>query len=130
MRIYLAAPWVCKAEALAAATTLEVAGHTITKKWWEHREVNGYLRDDISTEQREELMIQAMEDIAGVWNAQAFILLNGKVSEGKSVETGLALAYSTPIVLIGAPSNLFHYLPHVFRVDTIEDAIALLPTLR
>ncbi len=130
MRVYVAGPWVDKAGALEAATALEAAGHTITKRWWEHREVPGYLNDDISSECREELMIQAMEDIAGVWNAHVLVLLNTSKSEGKSVELGLALAYSTPIVLVGEPSNLFHYLPHVFRVDTIEAAITLLPSLR
>lgn len=123
MRVYLAAPWVCKDEACTAATALESAGHTITKKWWEHREVDGYLAKNISIEAAEELAIQAMEDMTGVFNAQAFILLNTRTSEGKNVELGMALAYGTPVIVVGRPTNLFHYFPDTWFCQTIEDAI-------
>lgn len=121
MRIYIAAPWDHKAEACAAATQLEAAGHTITKKWWEHPEVAGFLRND---DDNDELAIQAVEDISGVWNANVFLLLNMAPSEGKCVETGLALAYGTPIIIIGQRSNLFHYLPGIPIVPDVATAIA------
>lgn len=122
MRIYLAAPWVFKDEAARAGALLESAGHIITKKWWEHREVPGYIHPpDVSND---ELMFQAAEDLAGVFNAQVMVLLNFAVSEGKAVETGLALAYGTPIIVVGVRSNLFHYLPGVTFAKSIEEVIA------
>lgn len=113
MRVYIAAPWTHKPAAIAAAVAFEQAGFTVTKRWWEHRDTT-----DI-----EELAIQAIEDIAGVFNANWFVLLNLEKSEGKAVETGLALAYGTPIIVVGKPTNLFHYLPGTRFADTVEDAI-------
>jgi nucleoside 2-deoxyribosyltransferase len=120
-RIYLAAPWVRRDEARAAGELIEAAGHTITKKWWEHRDV------PIDQADRHlELEQQAIEDLEGVFRAQVFVLLNLATSEGKAVETGLALAYGKPIILVGERSNLFHYLVNpAFRVPTIEEAIVL-----
>lgn len=138
MRIYVAAPWTRKAEAQAFAEGLEKAGHTITKKWWEHREVPGYLSADIAIPERQELVQQAMEDILGVLAAEGLVLLNLEKSEGKAVETGVALVTAMlyahgltktgvlDFILVGGKSNLFHCLPLWQEAKTVEDAVALL----
>jgi nucleoside 2-deoxyribosyltransferase len=127
MKIYLAAPWIHKEQARAAAEQIEAAGHTITKRWWEHREVPGYLTAD--TTHDDELVQQAVEDVEGVFNADAFVVLTTAPSEGKSVETGLALAWGMPIIVVGQKTNLFHYLLNeALVVETIEAAIELLGT--
>lgn len=108
MRIYVAAPWTHKADAARVAAGLEAAGHEITKRWWEHREVPHYLTDDDSNDA--ELRQQAVEDVQGVLDADVFVLLNYEKSEGKAVETGIALAAGVPIIVVGQRSNLFHYL--------------------
>lgn len=123
MRVYVAAPWTAKDAAQAAAGLLEDAGHKITKKWWEHREVPGYLAGHADDR---ELQDQASEDIAGINSASAFVLLNLSKSEGKAVETGYALAAGCQMILVGDPSNLFHYLPEWTRVPSIESAVAVL----
>src|SRR4051812_45878131 len=123
MRIYVASPWTRKADAKLYADALEAAGHTITKKWWEHREVPGYLDPAIGQEELAELAQQAKEDMRGVLTADALVLLNLEKSEGKSVETGLAFASAAMwgngftqtgvgrFILVGGKSNLFHYAP-------------------
>jgi nucleoside 2-deoxyribosyltransferase len=128
MRIYLAAPWVRKADAKAAAAVIEAAGHTITKRWWEHREVPGYGGQfrDCPEDQREELAEQAYEDWRGVETADAMIVLNLEKSEGKAVEQGFALAYGVRLIVVGPLLNLFQYLPGVTRVSTLDEALASL----
>jgi len=138
MKVYVAAPWTRKAEAQACAEALEGAGHEITKKWWEHREVPGYLTAGISVVERKELETQAMEDITGVLDADAIVLLNLEKSEGKSVETGVALLSAFcrmhgiskmgvhRFILVGGKTNLFHYVPLWEEATTHADILALL----
>jgi len=127
MRIYVAAPWINKSEARAAAETLEKKGHTITEKWWEHPEVDGYLRANCNDNDREELAYQAAQDVTGVLSADAFVLLNLGKSEGKSVETGIAIISEVPrLILIGGKSNLFHYLGPWEEFNSIEQAAEVL----
>lgn len=138
MKVYIAAPWTHKEEAKRYAEALEAAGHTITKKWWEHREVPGYLDPAIGVIERKELEQQAAEDIAGVLDSDAFVLLNLEKSEGKAVETGVAvtsaliLAYGhsakgvQKFVLVGGKSNLFHYVPVWEEASHPAEVIALL----
>lgn len=121
MRVYIAAPWGCKRDAADAAHQFEAAGHTITKPWWEHRDVN-----EVDPDTWAELAHQAIEDWRGVEEADVFVVLALQVSEGKSVETGLALAYGVPIILVGTRTNLFHYLPGVVVVPTVKHALAVL----
>lgn len=138
MRVYVAAPWTHKAEAKRYADALGAAGHEITKKWWEHREVPGYLDPAIGIPERKELEQQAAEDLAGVLAADAFLLLNLEKSEGKAVETGIAILAMicriagqagtgpTTHILVGGKSNLFHYFPLWEDATSLADVIALL----
>ena len=138
MKIYVAAPWTHKTDAKNYADALEAAGHTITKKWWEHREVPSYLDPAISIPNREELIQQAAEDISGVLEAEALVLLNLAKSEGKAVETGVAVLSAllhgngitisgvSTFILVGGKSNLFHYLPFWEEASSPEDTIAIL----
>lgn len=120
MKVYIAAPWGNKSEAKRAADLFEAAGHTITKKWWEHPEVPGYLVND---EDNAELDEQAEQDMWGVIDAQVFVLLNLGKSEGKAVETGFAIMGKGKLFLVGKRSNLFHYLPYWTIVSSVEEAL-------
>lgn len=120
MRIYLAGPWTCREEVRQAACRFEAAGHTITEAWWSHRDVA--LQDP----QRDiKLRQQAHHDVSGILTAQRFIFLNWASSEGKCVELGMALTLKTPILAVGMRSlhNIFHYLPQITWVLTVEKAI-------
>ncbi len=125
-RIYLAAPWVSRGPLVNDAVALiERAGHRLTERWWEHEDVNDAIGN---LDTMAELHSQAAKDMTGVWNAQVFIVLNAEKSEGKAVETGLALAYGTPIIVVGKPSNIFHYLQS--GVTVVPDVAAALAHIR
>ena len=121
MRIYLAAPWLRRHEVPAVAAQLEAAGHTITERWWEHPDVNSGGPDA-----HPELERQAFADFEGVVRADALVLLNLATSEGKAVETGVALALVKPVVVVGERSNVFHHMPNVHLVGSVEAALSLL----
>lgn len=123
MKVYVAAPWIRKAEAQAAAEAFEAAGHTITKKWWEHREVPGYLDPAITDDALAELRLQCHEDIEGVRNCDLFVLLNLQTSEGKSVETGIAIVECKLLALVGKKSNLFHYDWNWGEYETVAECV-------
>jgi nucleoside 2-deoxyribosyltransferase len=117
MNIYLAAPWKRKLDAQLAADALEAAGHTITSRWLD------YYGD---TDDPEELAAEAINDIEDIDAADVFVLLNLEPSEGKAVETGLALAEGLQILGVGQPSNVFHHLPEIQWVSTLAEAIDVL----
>ena len=104
------------------ASRLTKAGHKITEPWWDHRDVNG-LDDD----EADELVDQAWRDLEGVDNADRFILLNLGKSEGKAVELGWALCRRIMVIAVGKrgehSNNVFHYLPQIKWVSTIEELI-------
>ena len=111
--IYLAAPWVDREYAKSVSTTLVSAGFSITEPWWDHPD----------TTNNEELQEQAWKDFLGVISADCVIVLNTSKSEGKAVETGLALARKIPVIVVGEPTNIFHHLPEIVIVSSVEDAI-------
>lgn len=116
LRIYLAAPWANRNDAAAEGRKIEARGHTITEPWWNHPE---------STD-REELVRQAQRDIEGIVAADFVIVLQLALSEGKAVETGIAMALMKPIVVVnpsGQPANLFQNGLH--SVATLTEALDL-----
>ena len=117
MKIYLAAPWVRREEAKAAAAQAVEAGHTITHDWWNHEAGN---------EDTDELERLGRLDYDAVRTCEAFIVLNLEKSEGKSVEQGIALyghldGPAGPYYLIGVGprgTNIFQNLACWLWVDT------------
>lgn len=117
MRIYIAAPWVRRREARLASEIVEAAGHQVVSRWLTVHGGN----DDPAVLARE-----AQNDIDDVRAVEALILLNYQKSEGKAVETGIALALAMPIIVVGKPTNIFHHLPDVVLVDTLDEALEFL----
>lgn len=121
MRVYVAAPWTHKEDAREAAALIEREGHEITEPWWDHPDTN----DPV------ELEDQAARDIHGVEHSDALVLLNLAKSEGKAVETGIALARHIPILLVGDKSNVFHSLTDDFyQFTTVQAAVHALNLMR
>ena len=114
-RIYIAGPWDIREMMPAIARRFEDQGFEITKRWWEH-----------DTDDPNELRECAVADMRGVRTADVFVVINsqkrGEETSGKAVETGLALAYGIPIILVGERSNIFHHLDEVAIVNTVETA--------
>ena len=127
MRVYIAAPWAHRDKAKAASVLFEKAGHKITERWWDHKDV-GQTEMEAAADEMER---QAKADVKGVYTADHFIFLNLAYSEGKCVELGMALSEGIPIVAVGKRGmNVFHYHPRLLWVNTVEEAIEQLQRKR
>lgn len=117
--IYIAAPWVRRDEAIEAGKQFEQAGFDVTSRWFTHK---GDLTDSTGvTADPETIRRQALDDIEDVQRADVFVVINLQKSEGKAVETGIALMEGIPIISVGPRSNIFQAL--CVEVDSLADAI-------
>lgn len=116
-RVYLAAPWVHKADAGIAKKALQDAGIEVVSGWTE--------REDSPQETApEEMVRQAGYDYAEVQKANTLVILNLAKSEGKASEMGMALAYGHRVIVVGPRTgNIFYHLPQVEQVDSVQEAI-------
>lgn len=114
MKVYIAAPWADRELAQAFARRCEDRGLVVTHKWW---------LDEEDPTQPALMRGHAERDKTGVALAEVVILLNTRLSEGKALEQGLAIAWGKPILAVGhmAPTNPFHYLNNYTWVPTTED---------
>ncbi len=119
MRVYVAAPWVRKADARAAADKLRARGFEVTSHWLDVEERT----DDPTGMNRslERLQQEAKQDIYDVMTAEVLIVLNLEKSEGKAVETGIALAHGKQVFSVGPRSNIFQTLGH--EVSSLEEVM-------
>ena len=113
MRVYIAAPWTHRQKLPAIAATVTALGCTVTHDWWNR---------EAGDEDHSELSRLARLDFNGVVTADTFVLLNFDKSEGKSVESGIALACGKHCIGVGPRyTNIFHNLPAWDWVETVED---------
>lgn len=126
MKIYIAAPWVRRADAIAIGEHFKAAGHELTSRWFYHQTSPGGdpLDPTGSTSPLANIQHQAKEDIEDVRRADALVVLNLCKSEGKAVETGIAIAAGIPVISVFPRSNIFQALGA--EVATVEEALALL----
>ncbi len=132
MTIYLAGPWHRKPDVRLARAQFEAAGIRVLANWIDHHS---------GAHSAEELQEQAYTDLMQINEADGIVVLQLEKSEGKSAE--MMYAYCNyrhsepdsfllrPIIVVGEhdienPVNIFHYLPGVTRVHTIEEAISAL----
>lgn len=127
--IYVAAPWVRREEAQRVAEQLQSRGYRITHDWWAH---------EAGDEDTTELARLARLDLLATLNCDLFILLNLEKSEGKAVESGLALSrfFSSALYVRNQPqmfgvgtrgSNIFQHLPQWRWFDDVDALLAYLP---
>lgn len=122
LKIYIAAPWVRKEDAKKYAATVERMGYAVTSRWFHH---DGNPGDSSgSTAPKERIIKQAHEDIEDIHNSHGLIVLNLERSEGKAVETGIALEIGIPIASVGPRGNIFLALCE--ECETIEEAVEYL----
>lgn len=112
--IYVAALWTHKDQARYAVEFFRSAGLSVSSTWVD---VPGSNDPDY-------LEREAMRDWLEVQDAKVLVLLNLSRSEGKAIETGMALSLGIPIIGVGKPSTVFHYLTKRFVwVDTLGEAL-------
>jgi len=119
---------------------LRQMGHIITRDWTKVIDKYGPNNEKgiLTTEQ---LADHAWEDLMGVWNAQALLLLAPQnPSTGAWVEFGAAVTLDIPVLVAGDCSKcIFCLVPNVHKFDTdaallhfVEhkiDTLLLLPSL-
>lgn len=121
-RLYVAGPWADRPYVNEQAQKLRDAGYTVDARWLTiHAEGDGDLNNEDPANQ-EFYREQALNDIEDLLQADALFLVNTQKSEGKAVETGIAIATLKPTVMVGKRTNVFHTL-NIPRFDTTEDAI-------
>ena len=101
MRIYLAGPWKDRDRMPELAQVIETYGHEITRRWW---------YEEAADDDHTELKRHAWLDYVCVTHCDALVVINSRVSEGKAVETGIALALGKPVYVVGDRTNIFNHL--------------------
>ena len=117
-KVYIAAPYPERPRAARLQDRLEAEGFEITARWVRH--------DDTLSD------ADARKDLVDIARADVLLALNAPEwaqagTGGRHVELGYALALGLPIVLLGARSNIFHYLADVVL---LEDDATLADRLR
>lgn len=112
--VYLAAPWVHRAEARQAREKLTAAGYDVNSRWLDV--------DEATTSPEAE----AINDMVDIISSDALVVLNLAKSEGKACETGMAIVAGIPVISVGVGHNIFLKLPTVRRVETLHEAITIL----
>ena len=113
MTIYIAAPYEMRDEAISVMHWLESQGHEVTSSWLR----DGVFANDDPT---------ARLDLADIDRANLLLALNPsewrqRGSGGRHVELGYALALGKQVVLVGARTNVFHYLDCVRVIERVEE---------
>src|SRR6266853_5363700 len=104
IKIYQAAPWICKDAAKEARDAFVEKGFEVTSRWLDHHSDN----DPANLKEQRE---QAEEDIVDLLRADIFVILNLEKSEGKACEMGMAYASNMPVILVGEKTrNVFYHL--------------------
>jgi len=123
VKVYIAAPWVRKQDAIKAGKKFEEAGFTVVSRWFDHEgnpnDSTGAMSPD------DDVQHQAIEDMNDVKSADYLVVLNLEKSEGKAVETGIALSYQIPFICVGPRSNIFQILGNGM-FESVEAAIEFL----
>lgn len=130
-KVYVASAWITGNKALEAKAQLEAAGIEVTSRWLERVDkpddpTYDYTKDPsyMNTIAQEE----SFKDIEDVKRADAVVVVNLAKSEGKAVETGMAIAWGIPVIVVGDKTNTFHSLPSPMMtlVSTVQEAIDVL----
>lgn len=116
MRIYLAATYSRYPEMLEIAERLSRLGYEITSRWIEG------LHNDLPAVQC------ATDDINDVLRADTVLFFTpadgqGKGKGGRHTEFGFAYGMQKRILIIGERENVFHWLPGIEVVASLESAI-------
>lgn len=131
MKVYVAASIRRRGEARELAGALLAAGYMITSRWlWETGPNLPF-----ASYPPELLRRSAVRDVADVMAADVLVLLAnppGYCSHGggRHWETGLAYGAGKPVVVLGHPEHIFHYLPGVTVAQEMDDVLAALEAIR
>jgi nucleoside 2-deoxyribosyltransferase len=130
MRIYLAGQYARKLELREYAEQAKAVGIYVGADWLEESEAPEATLDSVSDKVRSKY---AQHDWWDIGACDEFVFFaepqeNQPPRGGRHVEFGMAIALGKPIVVIGQPENIFHYLPgiKIEFFDTWNSALAYL----
>jgi hypothetical protein len=114
VKVYIAAPFPLRSDAVRLMEYLEAHGHVVTSTWLRIHDMPNC--DD-----------SARLDLADVARSDALIALNPpgweeKGTGGRHVEFGCAVTLGKLVVLLGARTNVFHFLSDIEVVSSQEAA--------
>ena len=106
MKIYVAGSFVDQSVLRDEANAIWKAGHVVTGTWLQEISRSPHISSD---EHKRKI---AIKDLVEAREADLIVLDNRRSSGGKNVEWGIAISQfqNKLLVLIGEPSNVFHYL--------------------
>lgn len=124
IKAYIAAGYSRKEEVAAIAKELESVGVTITSNWHKERPAP---QTGLNDNTESFLRRTARKDIQELTAANYFVMLTVDPDKpfkrgGSCVENGFAIARGLPTMIIGPRQHIFHYLPGIKKVDTVEQA--------
>ena len=126
MRFYVATRFRNYRAARKLMNTLRGAGHTISYDWTDNQDefdALGELKINPEHDLTEnEQWALAVQDTAGVFNADAVVLLCDTDMAGAYIEVGMALTKNRRVYTIGKRRwTIFWALPLVTHFDTVEE---------
>ena len=112
MKVYIAAPYELRDEAVRIKATLEAEGQEVTSRWL--------------TQLDEEGDKGARMDLADVARADVLLLLNPEEyrrsgTGGRHCEFMHAWTLGKRVTILGVRSNIFHHLSDVRVIERLED---------
>lgn len=122
MKIYLASNYADHPRMRIIKEVLGQQNIKVTSRWinGEHAHLEGGTHQEMNAR-------FAREDLEDLESAEVVVVFNepGPRSSrgGKHLELGYALAIKKRIILIGQPSNVFHYLPEIEIIEDVSDLI-------
>jgi len=113
MRIYIAAPYPIRHQAVEVMNWLEATGHTVTSRW---------LRGEVEGNTDE----NARKDFDDIASSDALLLINPQDwanvgTGGRHVELGYALAIGITVILLGVRTNVFHHHSNVRVIGMLSE---------
>lgn len=120
MKIYLAAPYGSRETIRTCAAEARSIGITVTSSWLdEDHEINAGTEGAAPALTDEQVDQHAQTDIREVRDSDLLVLFTAAYvgtegGGGRHVETGIALALNTPVLVVGEPENVFHRTAGVF----------------
>jgi nucleoside 2-deoxyribosyltransferase len=123
LKVYLAAPYQKKEDIRNYAKELRSLGIEVTSRWIDEPDKPNVQLKDVDAAM---LRLYAGHDVADVQAADVFVLFTDPtktiIRQGRTVESGLAIAFGMPIVAVGLEfENIFHYLPQFTHFETWYD---------
>jgi len=123
MKIYLAAKYARKDEIQLVATLLEQLGHKITATWFGEKYKPGVQMKQLRHDTHVKIAGRDLKEIA---KADALVFFaedqnNQPPRGGRHVEFGYALGLGKKVYVVGERENIFHHLPRVTMVPTVDE---------